>query len=96
MYSGTYLLNPFRSLIFGQSLLLRVQPELMTGAELYALAWGAVRRFLRAGSSEAGSRPGSLPASRAASPSPSSGDADDSDASPVPPRPSTAGGQGFA
>jgi hypothetical protein len=42
-----YLVNPFRATIFGQSLLVRMQPELMSGLEVYKTVWHTVKRFLR-------------------------------------------------
>jgi hypothetical protein len=47
VYTGMYLVNPFRATIFGQSLLVRMQPELMSGLEVYKTVWHTVKRFLR-------------------------------------------------
>ncbi|ETV95896.1 hypothetical protein H310_10934 [Aphanomyces invadans] len=46
-YSPLYFKNPFRPMPFGTPDLVRVCPEMTTGAELYAMVWERVHRFLK-------------------------------------------------
>ena len=88
MYTNTYLLNPFRSVFFGQSLVIRLQPELMSGLDLYTAVWNHMKRFVRNGPAAGVVAAASAASSRAASPALGAGaaagddgvaDSDDSD-----------------
>ncbi|RHY87942.1 hypothetical protein DYB35_009117 [Aphanomyces astaci] len=46
-YSPVYFKNPFRPLPFGTPDLVRICPEMTTGAALYAMVWDRVHRFFK-------------------------------------------------
>ncbi|CAK4376833.1 unnamed protein product [Aphanomyces euteiches] len=48
-YSPIYFKNPFRPTPFGLPDLIRLCPEMTTGAELYAMVYDRVKRFVRKG-----------------------------------------------